>query len=139
MAKTCKVCGATKEPSEFYDAGKGRTCKVCRGAQVKQRARTNPAVQAYDRERAKRPEKRAAIAAGSKRWRAANPEKYRAQNAANNALRDGKLEAKEACERCGSTFGVHKHHHDYGRPLDVLWLCAMCHHRGHADECRATA
>jgi hypothetical protein len=39
----------------------------------------------------------------------------------------------EPCSECGSTERVHRHHPDYRRPLDIVWLCSACHgaeHRG---------
>jgi ribosomal protein S27AE len=59
-----------------------------------------------------------------------NPAAYRAQNAVNNAVRDGKLK-KEPCAICAAS-KVHAHHKDYSKPLEVVWLCARCHHRLHA-------
>jgi len=48
------------------------------------------------------------------------------------ALRDGVLLPADECERCGAADTViHGHHPDYGRPLDVEWLCASCHSKEH--------
>lgn len=124
----CKTCGSDKPADEFYS--RRLTCKECVRRAVKARARTNPAVQAYDRARAKTPERRAHARAVTKRWREENPSAYKAQNAVNNAIRDGKL-AKGPCEFCGRE-DVHAHHKDYSKPLDVIWLCPKCHHRLHA-------
>ena len=33
------------------------------------------------------------------------------------------------CTECGAT--AQKHHEDYARPLDVIWLCRRCHLRRH--------
>jgi hypothetical protein len=54
------------------------------------------------------------------------------------AIREGELVRPDACELCPSRRGdwpswvIHAHHEDYARPLDVIWLCAPCHHRVHA-------
>ena len=61
-----------------------------------------------------------------RRWREENPEKYRAQTALGNAVRDGKI-LKGPCASCGDSGRVVGHHHDYFRPLDVVWLCPACH------------
>ena len=63
-------------------------------------------------------------------WRQRNPEKYRAQTAVGNALRDGKL-VKRPCEICGDP-KVHGHHDDYSKPLEVRWLCWVHHKTIHA-------
>lgn len=51
--------------------------------------------------------------------------KHRAYNKVYYALRTGKLR-RGVCAVCGST-DVHAHHDDYGRPLDVVWLCPLHH------------
>lgn len=135
--KICNQCGDEKPLDDFYALpankdGRAGHCKECHKARVKLRAQTNPAVQAYDRERAKRPERIAKSQANTKRWRQEHPVAYRAQNAVNNAIRDGKL-MKGPCCICGTPENVHAHHTDYSRPLDVKWLCAGCHHRIHAN------
>jgi hypothetical protein len=126
----CSKCQIVKPMTEFYDSNLTR-CKDCVIARVTERRRSDPAVQAYDRMRAKRPAKKAQIAAISKAWRQKYPDRYRAQTKLNNSLRDGKV-AKQPCAVCGNP-KVHAHHYDYSKPLDVMWLCAIHHHRGHAD------
>lgn len=122
--KTCTKCGESKPVSGFYE--RSASCKECTKAAVRKHRRLNERVRAYDRTRGARvsPESLAS-------YRAQHPDAYRAHNAVSNALRDGKL-AKEPCLFCGEE-RVHGHHRDYGRPLDVIWLCAKCHHRLHAN------
>lgn len=48
----------------------------------------------------------------------------------NNAVRDGVL-TPQPCEFCGTTERVHKHHTDYSKPLEVVWLCEAHHMRLH--------
>jgi hypothetical protein len=52
--------------------------------------------------------------------RAANARSY-----ANVYQRRGKLK-KLPCRRCGDQ-KAEKHHEDYGKPLEVIWLCRFCH------------
>ncbi len=72
----------------------------------------------------------------------ADPEKIKAQNLVNRAIARGDL-FPQPCEGCGAEAypthdgrrGVHAHHDDYSKPLDVRWLCYSCHgkeHRIHA-------
>ncbi len=57
------------------------------------------------------------------------PEKIRAGQIVQNALRSGKLE-KQRCEVCGDQNG-HAHHEDYNKPLEVIWLCRKHHLQRH--------
>jgi len=63
-------------------------------------------------------------------YRKRNPEKLKAQNELNYAIRSGRMERKP-CEVCGTDQRVHAHHHDYSKPLDVRWLCFVCHKKAH--------
>ena len=48
------------------------------------------------------------------------------------ALKAGRLTRPHTCSGCGCTDTEHRieaHHADYSRPLDVIWLCPMCHRR----------
>jgi hypothetical protein len=67
-----------------------------------------------------------------KEYRAKNPDKYKAHNAVSNGIRDGKLK-KGKCSVCGTDKRVHAHHHDYRKPLDVVWLCSQHHSQLHRD------
>lgn len=124
----CRNCSEDKIVDDFYD--KHSTCKECVKRRVRERARTNPAVQEYDRNRAKRPDRKAKARKITMAWREENPVAYKAQTAVSNAVRDGRL-FKQPCEFCGDD-EVHAHHRDYTKPLEVVWLCPKCHHRLHA-------
>lgn len=128
--KTCNVCDKRLRSSSFY-AGITSACKKCWAAHVRKNRRVNDAVRTYDRARSLLPARKIAATKVTKEWREANPKAYKAQNAINNAIRDGKLK-KEPCLFCGEV-RVHGHHRDYSTPLEVVWLCAKCHHRLHAN------
>ena len=36
----------------------------------------------------------------------------------------------EPCAICGN-MGQHRHHPDYDKPFDIVWLCESCHHKLH--------
>lgn len=59
--------------------------------------------------------------------------KVSARRRANRYHCLGRLVPKP-CEKCGAE-KVEKHHQDYARPLDVVWLCRPCHMQAHAEEC----
>jgi len=69
----------------------------------------------------------------TKEIRAANPEKYKAQSAVGNAVRDGRFHKPKICETCGEEKRLHGHHEDYSEPLRVNWLCAICHKARHKE------
>ncbi len=132
----CIQCTQEKPGSEFYShpamsSGHVNVCKDCHKSRMRVRARINPAVQEYNRERSKTPARKAKAAENRKTWRAKNPLATKAHNAVNNAVRDGRL-IKLPCEFCGDE-KVHGHHKDYSKPLEVIWLCAKCHNRLHAN------
>jgi ribosomal protein S27AE len=45
------------------------------------------------------------------------------------AIESGKL-IRQPCERCGE-LKTDAHHEDYGKSLDVIWLCRSCHVKRH--------
>ncbi len=132
--KSCIACGVYKTNESFY-AGKHMAdgllnkCKrCCKFQATKRRNEKIDEVRAYDRERAKLPHEISRRTAFTSAWRKANPEKYRAHNAINNAVRDGIVIKPGICEvdGCEET-RIHGHHEDYSKPLDVKWLCPVHH------------
>jgi hypothetical protein len=83
------------------------------------------AVRRYHRD----PVNRSIVGAAKRRWAERNREKRKAHVAVGNAIRDGKL-VKGPCEVCGEQ-EVHGHHDDYGKPLEVRWLCLVHHGAAH--------
>ena len=76
----------------------------------------------------------------AKKWVKDNPEKYlaarernkdktKARNIVNRAIRRGKIK-RLPCVNCGEKKSQ-AHHENYSKPLDVIWLCAPCHHAIH--------
>lgn len=65
-------------------------------------------------------------------WRNRHPQRYQAHKAVQNALRKG-LIVKQPCEICGA-LRVDGHHREYGRPLEVQWLCRKHHVQHHQAE-----
>jgi hypothetical protein len=133
--KTCFKCGESKSLSDFYKHkkmadGHLNKCKECTKSDVWHHRRDNvERIRDYDRERSKKPEKMAAIAANTAAYRIKYPERYRANAAVNNAMRRGVLN-KLPCFICGAE-DVEAHHADYSRPLDVIWLCPAHHKEIH--------
>jgi len=140
-AKTdlCPECG---EVGPFY-AGTWSCCAACHRERAKaNRLKNIDRVRAYDRGRGYRrnnPEtvrkwreaNKAKINEKQRAYRRGNPEKYRARTAVGNALRDGKLTKPDRCQRCGEARPVEGHHHDYSKPVEVEWICRLCHGKEH--------
>lgn len=47
------------------------------------------------------------------------------------AVKEGKLLKPNFCENCGEKKDLQGHHEDYSKPLDVIWLCFLCHCKRH--------
>ena len=75
-------------------------------------------------------------AACQKRSRDRYPEKYKANYALTNAVRDKRIK-KRPCAVCGSTLKLEGHHEDYSNPLDVVWLCRKHHLERHGKVDRS--
>lgn len=67
----------------------------------------------------------------SKRWRDGNWQKTKSHQLVKTAIANGTL-LKENCKVCDSV-RVEAHHEDYGKSLDVWWLCKQHHKDRHAD------
>ena len=131
LLKRCFKCHEVLPRTEFYkhsqmaDGLLGK-CKTCtKEDSTRRRYSKIEEVRTYDRSRKHRSRPNY-----QREYRQANPLKYKAHCAVNNAVRDGKLE-RLPCEVCRTTIGVHAHHEDYSKPLDVVWLCAIHHSERH--------
>lgn len=79
------------------------------------------------------------VAEWEARARNRSPEKTQARFLVQRAVSNGKLVKPECCEDCGKTVpkrGLHGHHEDYSKPLDVEWLCPACHTKRHPRKDR---
>jgi hypothetical protein len=134
----CAGCDKSN-PDAFYPSIK-KWCREC----WRDRVRANRAANIehyleFDRLRANNPERIAARRDYLARTK--HDPKRKARLAVSNAIRTGKLRV-QPCERCGYGVGVHAHHEDYSKPLDVNWLCKPCHGQRHREinaERRKTA
>lgn len=132
--KVCIKCRQEFAFDRFYrnsgmKDGRSNKCKECTKVDVREnRAKKIAYYRDYDKARGSRK-----TLSQIREYRMKNPDAYRAHNAVNNAIRDGKLKKKTECERCGSAGHIQGHHDDYSRPLDVMWLCAACHTQRHLE------
>lgn len=106
------------------------------------RSQSTPEWRARKREQAKKygRKNRVLLNEKLKAWARRNPEKHAAHAKVQYAIKWGHLIKPKSCTRCPETHRLHAHHHDYSRPLDVTWLCPLCHkseHRRLRDKAEA--
>ena len=135
--KTCTICGAAKPLDEFRrdsnrPDGRRSHCKSCASKMdYEYRKTTNP-------EKRKawganyRSKNHGTVAESRRRFRKDNPDKARAWNTLDKAVRRGRV-VPQPCEACGSK-NAEAHHPDYQEKLDVRWLCHKHHCLLHRAE-----
>lgn len=133
--KDCPACKRRRPRSEFYpdpraSSGLNCYCKDC--SRQKARAkyyRHYEKNRAKDRIRQTTPEYKAASNKRKMKYRALNPDRIIAHRILNNAIKRGEM-VRQSCSTCGKP-NAQAHHHDYSKPLDVEWLCQVCHGKEH--------
>jgi hypothetical protein len=136
-SKKCFKCGSVKPLSEFYKHqamadGHLNKCKECAKNDVqKHRSENLEKIRAYDRDRAKNPNRIKASVAVTKAWRDADKRRQSAHGAVRRAILAGTL-VRMPCIRCGEPNSV-AHHEDYDKPLEIVWLCQPCHKQRHKE------
>ncbi len=144
--KKCFKCGIEKELGSFYKHpamldGYLNKCKDCNKSDVREnRLKKIDYYKEFDKKRAMLPhrvEKRneyiktkngkIAKAKANKNYLNNNPLKKKAVQKLNNYLRCNP-EFRKPCH-CGEK--AQAHHHDYSKPLDVVWLCVKHHNEEH--------
>lgn len=135
--KKCFKCNIEKELSEFYKHSKMadghvNKCKECNKADViKNRIKRVNYYRKYDTERNKLDHRKERSIVRNKIYRKTNPKKYKAHGIVSRAIRSGKLIKGSSCESCSSLKKLNAHHDDYNQPLEVRWLCSVCHSAWH--------
>ncbi len=116
--KKCSQCGVLKDESEFTKNkssrdGFGYLCEPCRSIYNKIHMEKYRAKNGY------KPH--------------ARTEKRKAHEAVARALRRGKIIKPALCESCHLEKRLEGHHADYGKRLEVVWLCRKCHFNIHRN------
>lgn len=119
--KPCGHCGQLLPAKEFNRCSYSSTGlrSQCKSCMAEQRAASASARKAYRQ----RPE----VREWYREYRKSRYVRDKLKAAARNATR--KL-SRQPCEKCGEP-RAHAHHDDYGRPLDVRWLCTTHHAEWH--------
>ena len=137
MEKECFKCKTVKSLEDFYKHprmwdGHLNKCKECNKNDVTANRNKNiEKIRAYDRERAKIPERIKANVEVNRAWRAEDKRRGIAHNAVSRSIRNGSL-FRLPCTRCGAEKSL-AHHEDYDKPLEVMWLCQPCHKQRHKE------
>ena len=63
----------------------------------------------------------------------ATPDRKRKARLLANLAQEYGFLVPEPCATCGKK-AEHKHHEDYDRPLEIVWLCRRCHVQLHVGE-----
>ncbi len=141
LYEKCVVCGKT----DRRHVSKG-VCKRCYGRQKWQeqykRIQNNPAKKAaYNAYKAKwwRDHKEYQHLHFNKRTKKifADPKRLKAKHAQDIFrwhVKQGHITRKKRCEECGSRKKIEAHHPDYNKPLEVKYLCQICHIRIHREK-----
>ena len=135
--KRCIGCRKLLVPTAFYahsmmsDGRLGR-CKECHKAAM--RERYHEKMQDAEWRKRERARGRVKWRENGHTWRPIDPVHKAANTAVHNAVRDGRLTPRANCEDCGHDYTEYRregHHEDYRKPLDVVWLCSLCHGKRH--------
>lgn len=146
--RICKLCGKSPSESPFY-SGMTNRCKECHKAAVRKNREENVEYyRAYDAKRFKedpkvleRHKRYFATTEGKEAQKRArtkfvekSPEKRAAHVLLSNAVKSGRIKKPTECSQCGKhdvSRKIQAHHHDYAKPLEVIWLCSECHAKEH--------
>lgn len=137
MEKTCNKCGVKKPLSDFYKCkgmadGHFNHCKACKKIYSDAyNAKNIDVIRAKARERMRHPDRAEAIKELNKAWRDADARRRKCHLKVKAEIAAGRL-VRQPCVRCGNE-KTHAHHEDYDKPIDVVWLCAVCHKQRHKE------
>lgn len=136
--KRCFKCERKKPASEFYPHpmmadGRLGKCKACTKADVKRwYGRTHTSRAAYERKRFATPARRAKAAEYVRMHRERHPERAKARQRTNDAIKRGILK-RRPCRVCGNPKSQ-AHHKDYSKWWLIDWLCFKHHRAEHGQR-----
>lgn len=141
QTKKCSECGQMKPLSEFNKKRKNKDglqnrCRACFSRYNKARYHSDPQRFIGD-VRKYRDENLENVFATRMEMCERNPNQKNAREALNVAVKLGHVVKPDHCLGCGrkaSETRISAHHHDYSKPLEVVWVCARCHR--HLDASR---
>ncbi len=147
----CSRCIRLKPVTAFYPhrrirRGYQHICKVC-SCQVQKDYHTNHIIQErarsyryYETHRearrahARKYQREHAAAGRTRLYKRNETPKGRAGQIVRDKVQRGLLQKPKRCTECGKAVEARKlegHHPDYAKPLEVNWLCTICHGKKH--------
>ncbi len=135
--KTCFKCQQSKSINQFYthpEMGDGHLgkCKECAKKDALIHRQCNiDRIRAYDRARGKLLHRKRNNVTQTRKFRQENPLASKAHMALARAIRNRKIKKPKKCHECRKKVKVYGHHKDYNFPLEVIWLCQVCHKAEH--------
>lgn len=141
QTKVCSECGQEKPLSEFNKRrsnpdGLQNRCRDCFSRYNKARYCADPQ-RFKDGVRKYREENLENVFATRMEMCETNPCEKNAREAVNLAVKLGYIERPDHCFGCGkrdSESRVTAHHHDYTKPLEIIWVCSTCHRQLDANR-----
>jgi len=123
-------------------------CKECTKSDVRKNRKDNiEYYRKFDRERSNLTHRvaarkeysltdagRTAKARAARKYHKKYPNKRKAINAIQRALKSGDIIKPEKCESCNNADQLEAHHSNYNYPLSVKWLCVSCHVDWHKNN-----
>ncbi len=67
-------------------------------------------------------------------WRRNHKDACRAVDVVRFAILRGDVARPLECSICGRVGRISGHHDDYGKPLEILWVCSSCHKKIHLES-----
>lgn len=128
----CFVCKKELTACSFHKdssrrSGYSNRCKVCQQEKSAKDRKTMHWAE-YQRKRlAADNTKRLNKLAQQRAWHKRNPLVQPAYDALHKALKDGTIVRPKECSECKKVCKPEAHHDDYTKPLDVVWVCKLCH------------
>ena len=125
---TCPRCGTLAEVSILAH---GKLCKACEHLRESEYSkRPDVILRRRERNRTARSDGRwrKRDNAGHKNRSPRYKEADRARGKLHSEIESGRLKRPKFCSRCGSDKSrIEAHHPDHSKPLEVIWLCPVCH------------
>ena len=138
MNKKCKKCKVKKPLTEFYihkkmTDGHLSFCKQCTRDRIHKHYTNNAEeMRILEKERYQRRKKDPNFSIKKKKYTKKYREKHKITS---NMYRKLKLLRPNKCSKCGISvdkiYALHGHHPDYSKPLEVIWVCPLCHAKMH--------